>query len=210
MGNNLLKSLVIGTAMTVGLTGRLDAEPISVSKAINDTGYYFTMNKSSYGLGETIDMTCRMTNLKPEPRTYGFVDGQWFDFIMQKDGAEIYRWSQGYGFIAAFTEFTLASGESKEFNEQWTQIKLNENPQSWDDYGQVTAGNYNIESIWYSADWPEAKISLNIEINNITPEPATLALLGAGWAAEELTRRLRRKRKGTENSFVGPGNPYGL
>ena len=211
MRNNLLKSLVIGTATAAGLAGRLDAESTnSASKVLDGTEYYFQTDKFSYSLGETVNFDYRITNLNFEPENYRFADSQSFEVIVKKEGLEVYRWSYDWLFMASGMEFTLNPGESREFNDNyyyhWDQSDWNGTQQTWDDI-PATPGSYTLTAEALCSDWNQNRVSLNIEI---TPEPATFTLLGVGWAAEELTRRLRRKKKGAENSFVGPGNPYGL
>jgi hypothetical protein len=81
-----------------------------------------TLDKPSYRVGEPVTMTLTVTNGSKEPFQDNLRTSQVYDFLVRKAGKEVWRWSADQGFLQAITEFTLASGQAREYRETWDQV----------------------------------------------------------------------------------------
>jgi hypothetical protein len=79
-------------------------------------------DKTSYKLGEPVKISLSVTNPSEQEMIIRFNSGQYYDFWVQKDGKEVWRWSRGKAFIQAFTSITLKAGETKTFSDTWKQL----------------------------------------------------------------------------------------
>lgn len=75
----------------------------------------------SYRQGEAVAMTLRLRNAGDEPVRLQFATGQTHDFIVQQNGAEVWRWSAGMAFTQAVTSLTLLPDETRTFTATWDQ-----------------------------------------------------------------------------------------
>jgi hypothetical protein len=80
------------------------------------------LNKPSYKLKESITLTLTITNQSKESFKDSFRSSQEYDFIVKQDNKEVWRWSADKFFAQVITEFTLAPGKSKSFEEVWEQV----------------------------------------------------------------------------------------
>jgi hypothetical protein len=148
------------------------AMAISDSNSIvrDDIEYYIQTDKSVYNLGEDVEMLYRVTNLGVEDMTFSPLPLPEWNFWVERDGDHIWRAVNAwYGKI---TEFTLRSGESREF-------PALSHPYVWDmqdDEGNlVTVGDYSVIGGLYdgSGYYDYTKVNVHIEI---VPEPASFLL----------------------------------
>jgi len=172
------------------------ATPVNSNSIIQDgMEYYIQTNKSVYILGENVEMLYRVTNLGDEDVTFWFPHIPVWNFWVEKDGENIWRAVNGwYGMI---TEFTLSSGESKEFPDI-------SSPYIWNmrDNGDklVHVGEYNVIGGLYAGtgEYDSTRVSVSIEI---VPEPTSIALLGVGIVGI-IFKKQRDKQKFSARSEV--------
>jgi hypothetical protein len=67
-------------------------------------------------------MTLTVTNMSKEPFQYNLRTSQVYDFLVRKDGKEVWRWSGDQGFLQVITSFTLAPGQAREYRQSWSQV----------------------------------------------------------------------------------------
>ena len=80
------------------------------------------MDKMIHRLRDPIPMELRGTNQnKTEPIRLGFSSAQEYDFVITKEGKEIWRWSTGKVFAMMMDEIVLQPGQSLRFAETWDQ-----------------------------------------------------------------------------------------
>ena len=84
-------------------------------------------------------MAITVTNGSKEPFQENLRTSQVYDFLVRKNGKEIWRWSADKGFLQVITEFTLAVGQSRQYRETWSQRDNQER--------SVPAGRYEILSM---------------------------------------------------------------
>lgn len=81
--------------------------------------------KPAYSKGEPIELSLTVSNSSKTPVTLRFSSAKQYDFIVKKDGQEVWRWSQGRMFAMALTEFTLEPQKSKSYRAAWPQTDGN-------------------------------------------------------------------------------------
>jgi len=94
-----------------------------VSKKIDTTvSLSLELENTVYSLGEPVLMSFAVINESPnEPARLSFSSAQRYDFIVQRDGKEIWRWSRGRVFAMLAAEIPIEPGESLTFTESWDQ-----------------------------------------------------------------------------------------
>ncbi len=81
-----------------------------------------TIDKNTYSLGEKIKMSIKVTNTSSEAVSSYYSSSQKFDFfVSDKDGAEVWRWSQNKMFLMEVIPFQLKTNEKLKFNYIWDQ-----------------------------------------------------------------------------------------
>jgi hypothetical protein len=168
--------------MISGLTSIARAEN-SNFLILDDIKYYIQTDKSIYNLGENVEMTYKVTNLRDESVTFNFNIDPVFQFSVNKDDEII--WNVPTVFLQHGAQFTLLPGETREFPDLvefpppliW-DMRNNENE-------LVGLGTYDVIGRLNSFEY-DSKVSVPI---NIIPEPSTIILLSFG-----LLPILRKKR----------------
>ena len=160
---------------TVGmfLSLAIDAKAIN-SNAIQLDGieYYIQTDKTTYLLGENVEMLYRITNLGQQSVTY---TASWipiWNFWVESSGQSVW---QGIHFkLAGHTSVTVEPGESVEFPDYSFTWNLR------DDTGEfVQPGYYDMIGGIDRFDNYYEYTKVGVEIL-VIPEPATVALLGLG------------------------------
>ena len=75
-----------------------------------------TADKTEYAAREPVRMTITAVNGTSGDLRLSFRDAQRFDFLIERDGAEVWRWSQGLMFAQMLGEETLGPGASLTFS----------------------------------------------------------------------------------------------
>ena len=78
--------------------------------------------KGSYLLGEPVPLKLEVANTREEAVEFTFPSGQRFDFLIERAGKEVWRWSFGKQFIQVFTSLTLEPGQSVTYEVEWPQV----------------------------------------------------------------------------------------
>jgi hypothetical protein len=71
-----------------------------------------TTDKTAYAVGEPIRATIAVINRTSNELCLSFRDGQRFDFYIEREGKEVWRWSQGRMFAQVLGREVLAAGTS--------------------------------------------------------------------------------------------------
>jgi len=135
--NLLLITLLIGCIHPAEetTTEQIRTEP----KTINDLELVLKASKASYKPGESITLELIVTNKGNEAFKETFRSAQLYDFVVEKDEKEIWRWSHDRMFAMMLTEFALEPQESVTYKETWDQ--------KGDDGNFVESGKYNLVGI---------------------------------------------------------------
>ena len=82
----------------------------------------FDHESISFVQGEEVKMVLSIKNVSPDTKTLSFSSSKQYDFVIkEKNGAEVWRWSDGKLFTAAFSSYGIAPGETKTFSYKWDQ-----------------------------------------------------------------------------------------
>ncbi|MBV9774512.1 MAG: hypothetical protein JO040_11215, partial [Gemmatimonadetes bacterium] len=68
---------------------------------------------------DSVRFVLQVTNAGTQPMALDFSSGQSFDFVVQQDGRELWRWSGDRMFTQALRSETLAAGETRTFSATW-------------------------------------------------------------------------------------------
>jgi hypothetical protein len=182
-----MKTKIMGviTVALVLVTSEVARATLVNSNSIIQGGveYYIQTDKSVYDLEENVEMMFKVTNLRDEEWTFGYMPPVLDIFVAAKEGGNfntVWFWSWDGIWPAGPKVFQLQPGESVELNGIWPQIDLNN---SWDieDHTQVLPGTYGIGGRIGRSAFNDiignAPVTLEI---TIIPEPGSLALLGIG------------------------------
>jgi hypothetical protein len=93
--------------------------------------------------GDSVRFDLQVTNTTAEPVELEFRSGQEFDFVVERDGQELWRWSADQMFTQAIRRRTLPPGETLTFTAAWTPA-----PQLRGEYvvrGVLTAAEHRVE-----------------------------------------------------------------
>lgn len=93
--------------------------------------------------GDSVDFLLQVTNTSTEPVRLEFTSGQSFDFVVTRDGAEVWRWSADRMFTQALRSEMLAAGATRSFNASWMPP-----PGARGEYtvtGALTVSNHEVE-----------------------------------------------------------------
>ncbi|NLC57826.1 MAG: hypothetical protein GX774_13400 [Armatimonadetes bacterium] len=85
-------------------------------------------DQQTYAPGTPIELTLRLENQGDQPVRLQMSSGQQYDFLVLRDGQEVWRWSQGRSFIQTLTSLVLAPEETRSFTVTWDQRDAQGNP----------------------------------------------------------------------------------
>lgn len=85
----------------------------------NDVLVETRTEKSNYSVGEEVKMSITMENKGRGTIELIFTSAQRYDFLVLKDGKEIWRWSDGKVFGMVLGHLLLKSGEKQTYTEAW-------------------------------------------------------------------------------------------
>jgi hypothetical protein len=127
-----------------------------VKRVVNGLEVTLQTEKAVYKSGQTIVMSLTVTNKGDKPLELIFSSSQRYDFVVEKEGKEIWRWSKDKFFAMVLGEFTLQPDQSLVYEDTWAQE---------DNAGKlVPPGKYEIIGILTTAPESITSYSLNIEI----------------------------------------------
>jgi hypothetical protein len=76
-------------------------------------------DKGKYSVGEEVKISVTVTNKCLNPVELIFTSAQRYDFIVLKDGEEVWRWSNSKMFAMVIESLLLKSGEKQTYMETW-------------------------------------------------------------------------------------------
>lgn len=89
--------------------------------------------------GQPVDLTLEITNhVAAMTATYG--SGQMYDFWIEQNGREVWRWSAGRMFTQALVHRTINAGETVRFTVQWDGKDAQGRP--------AAPGTYHVYARW--------------------------------------------------------------
>lgn len=97
-----------------------------------------TVTPDKAKVGDKVALKITVTNRSDADTALRFRNGQRYDIIASRDGAEVWRWSKGRFFIQALGFLRLKAGESRTFNTTW-DLKDN-------DGKEVAPGTYSLSA----------------------------------------------------------------
>ncbi|HAH87240.1 MAG TPA: hypothetical protein DCL60_07705 [Armatimonadetes bacterium] len=121
---NLINGAVRGfQGLIYGITRTAGNTESSGSARLNDLKLTLATDKESYAEGEPVAITLSVTNSGTEARTLKFASGQQYDFVVSKDGREVWKWSAGKYFAQSLVSRVIGPGEVLRFKQVWNQEK---------------------------------------------------------------------------------------
>ncbi|WP_073165239.1 BsuPI-related putative proteinase inhibitor [Desulfofundulus australicus] len=112
----------VGMVLTIEPEENGDAggDPVA-TRIIGGLLYVLSTPRRTYRRGETISLTLAKVNIQNSPVTLNYPTGQRFDFVVLRDGREVWRWSHGRSFTQVAGRVVLRPGESQTFRVTWDQ-----------------------------------------------------------------------------------------
>ena len=129
---HLAACLAFSFAASAGAPAPSDDVEKSVSVSL-------TAGKPVYQPGEAVDLVLTVTNRSEEALTLRFSSAKQYDFVIKKDGRELWQWSKGKMFAMALTSLRLGPAESRRFHGSW--------PQTDPSGRQVEPGSYRATAV---------------------------------------------------------------
>jgi len=126
--------------------------PLSVSGVMKQGDFSVTLTSQPRvaDVGRGFSLTLTVRNLSGKPRTFEFSSGQTFDFFAyEKEGAQVWRWSEGMMFIQSLASETIEAGGNRDYKA------------SWDAAGQGP-GKYAIEGVFLGLENLKPKVDVEI------------------------------------------------
>ena len=80
-----------------------------------------TTSKAAYPLGEPIKLSLAVKNISEHHVTLTFASSKQYDFIVTREGHELWKWSNGQMFAMVLTRLVLDPQESRSFEADWLQ-----------------------------------------------------------------------------------------
>jgi hypothetical protein len=96
----------------------------SRSADLDDLKLTLATDKETYEEGEPVSIAMSVTNSGKDPRTLAFASGQQCDFVVAKDGREIWKWSGGKYFTQSLISRTVGPGEVLRLKQLWNQKNI--------------------------------------------------------------------------------------
>lgn len=207
-----MKTVISAIALVVLVLGMAPfamATPVD-SNSITQDGieYYVQTDKSTYDLGENVEMLFRVTNLTDADVLIGCSRHGEFNLLVEKNGEAVWYLAHAFAWFSPGVE--LSDGESKNIPYIWNMIGDNNN--------LVAPGIYDVVGVMYNEPWTgtgPTEVSVPI---TIVPEPGSLALLlfGAGLFGLLVRNRTmakkypriswsQRERNSMKNGFIRLG-----
>lgn len=69
--------------------------------------------------GDSVQFVLQVTNTTPTPTELEFSSAQQFDFVVERNGSEVWRWSADQMFTQALQKRVLAPGETLTYSATW-------------------------------------------------------------------------------------------
>ncbi|MGE5590391.1 MAG: BsuPI-related putative proteinase inhibitor [Bacillota bacterium] len=89
--------------------------------------------------GQPVDLTLEITN-RVAAMTATYSSGQMYDFWVEQNGREVWRWSRGRMFTQALVHRTISAGETLRFTVQWDGKDAQGKP--------AAPGTYTVHGRW--------------------------------------------------------------
>lgn len=89
--------------------------------------------------GQSVTMRLTLSNCGQRDSALPFRSGQRYDFVVTRDGREVWRWSAKRFFTMALGQVRLRPGEARSFVETWNLLDGDGNP--------VAEGTYTIVGV---------------------------------------------------------------
>ncbi len=118
-------------------------------------------DKTTYALGEEIQMTFTVENTSGKTINIGYGSSQTYDYYATHNGNIVWQWSYRYGFYHVVWNYDLAPGESLIYNDIW-DMKDNGSPAEL-----VSPGKYKIYATLEGAPDTSSSLTGN-KSNNVT------------------------------------------
>ena len=118
-----------------------------------------------YELGEDVRLSLTLENTGRAPALFRFKSGQRYEFVVRKQGREIWRWSLSRAFTQAESQVSLAPGETLGFHEIWTGVDNMNSP--------APPGEYTVAG-WATADGATTESSAEILLRDAQANAPTI------------------------------------
>jgi len=150
--------------------------------------YYIQTDKSTYSLGENVEMFFKVTNLTDQAVRISCTQDPEFNLLVRKDGQTI--WLLKPFFLTFSPGIPLLPGEAEEIAHNWDMKDHGAKP--------VTPGLYDVVGVMYNAPWNDShgasfdRTEVAVPVT-VIPEPASSILFAVGLAGLILAKNRRRK-----------------
>src|SRR5690606_36665342 len=94
-----------------------EPEPDAARSASDPPDLLASVQATTYG--DSVQFVMQVTNTTAQPVVLEFRSGQRFDFVVERDGAEVWRWSDGQMFTQALSSEPLPAGGTLSYSTPW-------------------------------------------------------------------------------------------
>ena len=97
-------------------------------------------DRTEYAVGQPVELVLELVNRGRAPVSMSAPTGQLYEFTITRDGAPVWRWSDGKLFTAQVTDVVLAPGQTGAYTVVWDGKGPDGRP--------VTPGRYLVTGVW--------------------------------------------------------------
>jgi len=96
-------------------------ENITMPKMFDSIELTVQTDKTTYHFKEPVTLNLTVTNKGTEPKNIIFSSPHIYDFVLKKEGKEVWRWSNGKMFASMLFSMTFEPNKPVIYEETWTQ-----------------------------------------------------------------------------------------
>lgn len=115
------KVLVVGSIMTIFGMNTFQCGGPSQKGSADNLELILRTDKTIYQSSEPVKMCLTVTNKAAQPLALHFSTAQKYDFVVKKQGIEIWRWSSDRVFAMMLTDVILEPSQSLVYDASWQQ-----------------------------------------------------------------------------------------
>jgi hypothetical protein len=101
-------------------------------------------DRAEYAPGAPVELVLELRNRGAIPVSMVTPTSQLYEFVVDREGAEVWRWSAGKAFLPQITEVVLAPGQNGVYRVLWDGRGLDGRP--------LAPGRYTVTGVWIGGE----------------------------------------------------------
>jgi hypothetical protein len=110
---------IVGLALAVGAAGCPGPQPASEREVVEPVTAGLAASLQAEPRADTVYLTLRVTNPGDAPVELTFPTGQSFEFLVERNGEEVWRWSEGRAFTQAVRQISVEGSATESYEATW-------------------------------------------------------------------------------------------